>query len=219
VAACFVLCDFINGNSRPIRGYAPTFATPMSPKEIRAGLLRSSCVCMPANLLRRSLLQTVGLFDPQVEQAIDFDYWLRIVIHQEIAMVPEPLMAYRIHGKNAVDTHARLIAQVTWQTIARHGFKVLQNHPEIVVPPGYLEDVLACQALGAEDWAASQHFITLKAAKTGLQEKDMLRLLCCLLQQEKIHESKALMQSLMFGRSVVLPPGPSCDVLGISPAT
>jgi glycosyltransferase involved in cell wall biosynthesis len=211
LAACFVLCDFIDGNNRSIRGYAPTFATPMSAKEITAGLLKSSVVCMPANLLRRSVLQTVGLFDPQVHQAFDLDYWLRIVTHQ-------PLMAYRIHGKNAVDSHARVIAQDTWRIIARHGFNVLKNHPEIDVPPGYLEDVLAAQALGSGDWAASQHFITLKSAKTGLRERDVLRLVCCLLQQEKIQESKTLMQSIMFGRSVVLPQSPPESVMGVSPA-
>jgi glycosyltransferase involved in cell wall biosynthesis len=49
-------------------------------------------------MVRRSALETVGLFDESLSTSADWDLWRRIACHYKIELVREPLVQYRQHG-------------------------------------------------------------------------------------------------------------------------
>lgn len=56
-------------------------------------------VCFSSVLVRRQVFEHVGLFDPELPLAIDYDLWLRAVRHYRFATLNQPLTLYRSgHG-------------------------------------------------------------------------------------------------------------------------
>lgn len=51
-------------------------------------------------VMRRKLLQTVGLFDPELRRGQDYDYWLRASRVTRIDKLHEALSIYRLHETN-----------------------------------------------------------------------------------------------------------------------
>lgn len=48
-------------------------------------------------LIRKACLDRVGGCDPELSTSADWDLWRRLACHYELAMVPEPLICYRMH--------------------------------------------------------------------------------------------------------------------------
>jgi glycosyl transferase family 2 len=61
-------------------------------------LLRETVVLAGGStaVVRRSSFDRAGLFDPELSTAADWDMWRRIACHDEIDVVREPLMQYRL---------------------------------------------------------------------------------------------------------------------------
>jgi GT2 family glycosyltransferase len=78
-----------------------------------------------AFLYRRSCQEAVGLYDPALDGAEDWDMWLRIVERTPAVYVPEVLYYYRLHGDSMTTTQREKIAgasrQVVRNAIARRG--------------------------------------------------------------------------------------------------
>jgi len=56
---------------------------------------------IPSSVLtRRACFSSVGLFDEQLRASEDWDMWLRVAHDYRFAGISEPLVNYRIHGKN-----------------------------------------------------------------------------------------------------------------------
>lgn len=56
---------------------------------------------IPSSVLtRRSCFTRVGLFDEQLRASEDWDMWLRVARNYRFAGISEPLVNYRMHGKN-----------------------------------------------------------------------------------------------------------------------
>jgi glycosyltransferase involved in cell wall biosynthesis len=56
-------------------------------------------VCFSSVMVRRTVLDHVGSFDPHLDLAIDYDQWLRVAEHHSFEHVAEPLVLYRTgHG-------------------------------------------------------------------------------------------------------------------------
>ncbi|HET9530055.1 MAG TPA: glycosyltransferase [Blastocatellia bacterium] len=68
-------------------------------------------------MVRRTCLETVGLFDSALEPAEDFDWLLRLAGRYEASYVAEPLCRIRMHGGN---TPSADIAGATIQVIMKH---------------------------------------------------------------------------------------------------
>jgi glycosyltransferase involved in cell wall biosynthesis len=51
-------------------------------------------------LLRRSVLEKTGLFDPSLRWGQDWELWIRIVSLYAIEILPDPVIVYRSHAKN-----------------------------------------------------------------------------------------------------------------------
>ncbi|CAN5236169.1 N/A [soil metagenome] len=56
-------------------------------------------ICFSSTMVKRIVLDHVGGFNPELDLSIDYDLWLRVAKHYDIACVPEKLVLYRTgHG-------------------------------------------------------------------------------------------------------------------------
>lgn len=53
-----------------------------------------------AAMFRRSVIDSVGDFDPAIKYADDYDLWLRIAAHHDVGYIDEPVARYRWHAEN-----------------------------------------------------------------------------------------------------------------------
>jgi len=53
-----------------------------------------------AAMFRRSVIDSVGAFDPAIKYADDYDLWLRIAAHHDVGYIDEPVARYRWHAAN-----------------------------------------------------------------------------------------------------------------------
>jgi glycosyltransferase involved in cell wall biosynthesis len=66
-------------------------------------------ICFSTALVRREVVEHVGLFDERLNLGIDYDFWLRAAQHYTFDYVDEPLAAYRIgHANLSRRQHERL---------------------------------------------------------------------------------------------------------------
>ena len=65
-------------------------------------LRRGNFLLAPSAIIRRSVVERVGLFDPGLIQLQDYDYWLRIALENDLLIVDQPLVQYRmmLNGSN-----------------------------------------------------------------------------------------------------------------------
>jgi hypothetical protein len=71
---------------------------PSSHADIRCELLFKDVLAHPSVMIRRSVLAEHGLaYDPAFYQAQDYDLWVRVAEHAELANLPEVLLHYRMH--------------------------------------------------------------------------------------------------------------------------
>lgn len=63
-------------------------------------LLVFNPVCFSSVVVRRTVFETVGMFDPNLQLAIDYDLWLRVARHFDFNCVDEALVRYRTGHAN-----------------------------------------------------------------------------------------------------------------------
>ena len=89
-------------------------APPLEPDAMVAALPRYNA--MPAGasnvLVRRTVLQRIGGFDPTLTHVPDWELWLRLARHSKPAWVCEPSVAYRFHGGNASFRTGEMLAEL-----------------------------------------------------------------------------------------------------------
>jgi glycosyltransferase involved in cell wall biosynthesis len=79
----------------------PVFAIPFPEREqsrarwLRRFFFHSNSLAHQTAMVRRSGLNTVGLFDPRLWQLPDFDLWVRLCVNFEIRVLPETFSALR----------------------------------------------------------------------------------------------------------------------------
>ena len=69
--------------------------------------LRYTVILEPAVVMRKSVLDEVGLFDQTLPCGKDTDLFLRILMHYPAVYVPEPLLVVRQHAGRKTRTHMR----------------------------------------------------------------------------------------------------------------
>jgi glycosyltransferase involved in cell wall biosynthesis len=57
-------------------------------------------ICGSSPMIRRQCFEKVGVFDPSLRYAGDWDLWIRIASRYSFALVKEPLVRYRLHPQN-----------------------------------------------------------------------------------------------------------------------
>jgi glycosyltransferase involved in cell wall biosynthesis len=74
-------------------------------------LFRTNFVCFSSAMVRRDVLDDVGLFDEGLSLAIDYDLWLRVALRYRFDYVDAPLVKYRTgHESLSCRTEERLAA-------------------------------------------------------------------------------------------------------------
>jgi GT2 family glycosyltransferase len=71
---------------------------PLADAEIRQALATTTPFIHSAVTMRKAVLDRAGRYRPAFDDAEDLDLWLRIAELAELANLPEPVVAYRIHG-------------------------------------------------------------------------------------------------------------------------
>jgi glycosyltransferase involved in cell wall biosynthesis len=61
-------------------------------------LFEGNFVSFPSALFRRSAVVGLGGFDPRLRFVVDWEMWLRIALHHQVAYLAQPLVRYRLHG-------------------------------------------------------------------------------------------------------------------------
>lgn len=61
--------------------------------------------CGSTPIIRRSCFDKVGVFDPQLGFAEDWDMWIRIAAQYHFAVINDPLVSYRQHSSNMTKGH------------------------------------------------------------------------------------------------------------------
>lgn len=64
-------------------------------------LARDNDIVSSSVVVRRSLLDAYGAFDPDPDLygSLDYELWLRLIAHTVFARIDEPLLSYRVHAR------------------------------------------------------------------------------------------------------------------------
>jgi hypothetical protein len=91
----------VDEHSRPFRNFEPWPADYVRDgfTEFRE-LLGKNYVPHSGTLVRRSVHEQIGWYDPALPHAGDWDLWLRVACVADVGYIAEPLYAYRVHGSN-----------------------------------------------------------------------------------------------------------------------
>jgi glycosyltransferase involved in cell wall biosynthesis len=71
---------------------------PTTHAEIVRALAEYNCFTHPTVMLRKDLLLAVGGYREAYRLAQDYDLWLRLAEHSELANLPDPLLYYRVYA-------------------------------------------------------------------------------------------------------------------------
>lgn len=114
-SAAYGLARYIDGDGQPILpGIAEAFGRtrrsveggrlvchPVKAATTFAMLAYRNSISTPGQvLLRRSALERAGLFDTALPPTADWDMWLRLTRHADMALLDAVVLAYRRHGEN-----------------------------------------------------------------------------------------------------------------------
>lgn len=80
-------------------------------KWLRRFFFDLNCLCHPSILIRRSVYDQVGLYDPRFRQLPDLEMWIRLVKAAQIHVIEEPLVAMRFHPDNTSKVDVRTITR------------------------------------------------------------------------------------------------------------
>ncbi len=68
--------------------------------EVLAEMFHDNFVCFSSAVVRRLVFEHLGKFDPSIDLAVDYDFWLRAAAHYRFDYVDEPLVRYRCGHAN-----------------------------------------------------------------------------------------------------------------------
>ncbi len=74
-------------------------------ESIQRQMLDSNCIRHGSVMMRRTCLDAVGLYDPELEPSEDYDLWLRIGEVAELTNLPEASYLYRQHPNSESSRH------------------------------------------------------------------------------------------------------------------
>lgn len=130
-------------------------------------------------LIRRAVLNHIGGFDPDIHFGEDWDLWLRIAMHYELAFVPEPLACIRRHHGTqcyypSVERNAQRLAQHL--TILEKAFASWPDEPptelrRLAIGYQYAQAFLAEEAVGNTD-AATQNMLMASRLTPALMHEE-----------------------------------------------
>lgn len=94
---------------------------PVTPREVARTLPRQNCLYHPSVMLRSAPVLAVGGYRSEFRNAEDYDLWLRLSKHHDLANIPVPLLRYRLSPTGM--TFARRWEQLYYATLAQVAFR------------------------------------------------------------------------------------------------
>lgn len=86
---------------------------PSDDRQVRTLLFFGNCICHSSVMFRKRSLND-ELYRPAYQLCEDYDLWSRMVDHAKVAVLPEPLIQYRLHGSNvSVKNRMEMLSNVS----------------------------------------------------------------------------------------------------------
>ncbi len=82
-------------------------------------LIKGNFICACSVMVRKSLFDEHGVFDPDAAPADDYDMWLRCMPDAKVGYVDEPLVHYMIHAGNHSRNEVRMLEKAS-QVLIEH---------------------------------------------------------------------------------------------------
>lgn len=97
------------------------FSYPASNEQIQRALLHSNCIAHPTVVMRKDVHHAIGGYRKMFLHAEDYDLWLRIAEHFELANLVDPVLEYRIHPHQVYfrDPEQQALSTLAAQLVAR----------------------------------------------------------------------------------------------------
>ena len=110
---------------------------PTGSEELRLAMLSSNCICHGAAMFRTALVQKLGGYRDLFSHAEDYDLWLRVMVHGDLEVIPEPLYEYRVQAAGDGQSYEQLcevelILELAWERRRGDGTDALEKAPEEV---------------------------------------------------------------------------------------
>ena len=171
VAAVFTQVRIVDEQNRDLpessHPYCTIFRQPNRSRHewLRRFFFEGNCLCHPSVLIRRSVYETLGLYNTLMGALDDLDMWVRICLHHEIHVLGETLINFRVR-----DAQANVSAD-TPENFRRSKFEMIKILDHFVSPDALAQlhlifPELADQLAGASD-AVKRHVLADAALKTG----------------------------------------------------
>jgi glycosyltransferase involved in cell wall biosynthesis len=166
VAAVFTAARIVNELGQELPNYPLFDNTNRSRHEwLRHFFLKGNCLCHPSVLIRRSVHDSVGLYNPLLGALDDLDMWVRVCLHHDIHVLPESLVNFRIldWSGNASGDKPENFRRGQYETI-----KILDHfqHAEVLAQLHLIFREAADQILHKSD-AEKRYVLSMMALKTG----------------------------------------------------
>jgi len=127
--------DIVHGNCITIDGDGNTLNAVLigNAYTLRSAFTNRWHIPQPAAFWRRCVLERIGLFDESLHYAMDYDYWLRMLVAGfKPHYVDEDLAGFRVHGDNkSVNLIMRTRYWEDWQIILNKIYSAPDLSPEI----------------------------------------------------------------------------------------
>jgi glycosyltransferase involved in cell wall biosynthesis len=116
---------------------------------LRSFFDKGNCLAAPTAMIRRGVLDKIGLLDPRLLQTQDLELWIRVCLHFKVHVIPERLIDYRIRDDqlNASSNTPFKQAQVFWELT-----KVFERYTEIEDPAFFDRIFPEAVKPGHENW-------------------------------------------------------------------
>jgi glycosyltransferase involved in cell wall biosynthesis len=130
IAAVFTKVKVIDEESNDFTNEKHTYYSVFDQKNrsnaewLRYFFLNGNCLCHPSVLLRRSVYNDVGLYNENMANIPDFEMWIRICLKQNIHILDEKLIKFRVRDKEANASSGRPENRIR----TRFEYKILMDH-------------------------------------------------------------------------------------------
>jgi GT2 family glycosyltransferase len=136
-------------------------------------------------MIRRSVLDAVGGFDPAIRWAEDWEMWIRVAARAEIRVVPVPLMIYRSHTSGL--SHTNLWARFGGQRrIAARAIGLYA--------PAHARPLLLLRS-----WSVAEHARAVYAVRYGLPLPQRMRHIIAALISNPFEQPAAKLKLVIHG--------------------
>jgi GT2 family glycosyltransferase len=104
-----------------------TEAYPETDVAIRDVLFIHNPFAHGAVMMRKSVLDTVGVYDKRFVHNEDYDLWLRIAARHSVTNLPLPLLKRRVHDASITRSQELALARARIRTLAHAAVTYFQN--------------------------------------------------------------------------------------------